>query len=679
MKIPLAVIYCVAWLLLVGTLSPASAEVVRWEILSRTPYANGQKFGDVGPYEKIVGKVHYAVDPAAKANADIVDLIRAPRNAAGRVEFWSDFFILTPSDPARANGALLYDVNNRGNKLALGFFNKGDPGDGFLMRHGFTVVWNGWDGELLPGGDRLRLSPPIATDGDKKITGIVRCEMNPGSAMTRTVINWDNHGAYRPTAAGLKNATLTVRERPDDPRQPIARDQFTVHVTDVQSDSPTQLPKVELEYPAGLKAGFIYELIYEAQDPLVHGVCFASVRDLIAALKHGGGEQHPFAKDAAPRFNRALGFGVSQSGRFLREFLQSGFNADESGKRVFEGVMPHVAGGGLGSFNHRFAQPTRHVNQHDHHDYPADRFPFTYDPQTDPFSGRNEGILQRAIASQTVPLVMHTQSAGEYYTRSGSLVHTDPLGEKDAKLPDTARVYAFGGTQHGPAGWPPSKGVGKYFNNPGDHKPLLRALLLALDRWVVTKQAPPPSVYPRLADGTLVTLTEARKAFVQIPGVEFPPVMQQPPFLDLGARWYSDRIIDQQPPLQKGIYQAKVPRPGKDGNETAGTLLPPDVAVPLGTHTGWNLRRPDSGAENELVSLGGGYIPFAITRKEREQSGDPRLSLEERYGSFRGYIDQLEARCREMAKQGYLLESDIPSIIQTQTQRSRSLFEELGN
>ncbi len=679
MKIPPGLIPCVTWLLLIGALSPASAEVVRWEILSRTPYANGQKFGDVGNYEKLVGRVHYAVDPAAKANSDIVDLIRAPRNAAGRVEFWSDFFILTPADPARANGALLYDVNNRGNKLALGFFNKGDPGDGFLMRHGFTVVWNGWDGELLPGSDRLRLSPPIATDGDKKITGIVRCEMNPGSAMTRTVINWENHGAYRPTAAGLKNATLTVRERPDDPRQPIARDQFTVHVTEVQSDSPTQLPKVELEYPAGLKAGFIYELIYEAQDPLVHGVCFASVRDLISALKHGGGEQHPFAKDAAARFNRALGFGVSQSGRFLREFLQSGFNADESGKRVFEGLMPHVAGGGLGSFNHRFAQPTRHVNQHDHHDYPADRFPFTYDPQTDPFSGRNEGILQRAIASQTVPLVMHTQSAGEYYTRSGSLVHTDPLGEKDAKLPDTARVYAFGGTQHGPAGWPPSKGVGKYFNNPGDYKPLLRALLLALDRWVVTKQAPPPSVYPRLADGTLVTLSEARKAFVQIPGVEFPPVMQQPPFLDLGARWYSDRIIDQQPPLQKGIYQAKVPRPGKDGNETAGTLLPPDVAVPLGTHTGWNLRRPDAGAENELVSLGGGYMPFAITKNEREQSGDPRLSLEERYGSFRGYIDQLEARCREMAKQGYLLESDIPTIIQTQTQRSRSLFEELGN
>ena len=679
MRIPDGMTCGIVWLMLVGWVSSASAAIVRWEIVSRTPYANGQKFGDVGSYEKIVGKVYYAIDPAARANAEIVDLMRAPRNASGLVEFWSDLLILTPTDPTRGNRALLYDVNNRGNKTALGFFNQGDPGDGFLMRHGFTLVWNGWDGELLPGGDRLRLSPPIATDGDKKITGLVRCEMNPGSAITRTVINWDNHGAYRPTVAGEKYATLTVRERPDDPRQPIARDQFVIHVADVQSDSPTQLPRVELELPAGLKAGFIYELIYEAQDPVVHGVCFASVRDLISALKEGHGEQHPFAQDAAPRFNRAHGFGVSQSGRFLREFLQSGFNADESGKIVFEGLLPHVAGGGLGSFNHRFAQPTRHVNQHDHHDYPADRFPFTYDVQVDPFSGRRDGILQRSIASQTVPLLMHTQSAGEYYTRSGSLVHTDPSGQKDATLPDTVRVYAFGGTQHGPSGWPPSKGVGKYFNNPGDYKPLLRALLLALDRWVVTKQAPPPSVYPRLADGTLVDLAEARKAFIRIPGVEFPPVMQQPPFLDLGPRWYSDRIIDQQPPLQKGAYQARVPQPGKDGNETTGTLLPPDVAVPLGTHTGWNLRRAELGAENELVSLGGGYFPFAITRQERELAGDPRPSLEERYGSLRGYVDQLEARCRVMEQQGYLLAEDISTIIQTQVQRSRSLFEELGN
>lgn len=678
MRMQLSVAFCGAWLLVSLLGVKAQAAVVRWEILSRQPYADGREFGASGAYERIAGKVHFAIDPADPANHEIVDLSRAPKNAQGHVEFWSDLVILTPADPAKGNQAVLYDVNNRGNKTALGFFNGGDPGDGFLMKQGFTVVWNGWDGELLPGNDRLRLSPPIATDGGKKITGPIRCEIILNSPSTRHVVNWDNHGAYRPTQDGLKNATLTIRERPDDPRQPIARDQFQVHVTDVPSDSPTQFPKVELEYPAGMKPGWIYELIYEGQDPLVHGVCFASVRDLVAALKHGGGDQHPFAKDSSPRVNRALSFGVSQSGRFLREFLYTGFNADEQGRIVFDGMMPHVSGGGLGSFNHRFAQPTRHVNQHDHHDYPADRFPFTYATQTDALSGQTDGILRRSAKSQTLPLLMHTQSAGEYYTRSGSLVHTNPQGTADAEIPDNVRVYLFGGTQHGPAGWPPANGVGKYAANPGDYKPLLRALILALDRWVVEKKAPPPSVYPKVANGTLVKREAAQAAFVKIPGVEFPPVIQQPPLLDLGARWYSDRIIDQQPPIQRGHYQTLVPLPGVDGNETTATLLPPEVAVPLGTHTGWNLRRADTGAENELVSLGGAYIPFLVKKSEREKAGDPRPSLEERYGSFRTYIDRLEAKCRDMVKQGYLLADDVPRIIQTQTQRARPLFENIG-
>lgn len=671
------VLHLIAWLVLVSHSSTVSAELVRWEITSRQPYADGRQFGSAGAYERIAGKVHFELDPNAAANALIVDLRRAPVNAQGRVEFWGDLVILAPVDLTKSNGSLFYDVNNRGNKTALGFFNYGDPGDGFLMEHGFTVIWSGWDGELLPSPDKLRLSPPIAKENGKPITGPVRCEMIVNATTKRTVINWDQHGSYRPTEAGLKGATLTVRERPDDPRVPVPREKFLIHVTDLPSDSPSQLPKVELEFPEGLKPGLIYELIYEAQDPLVHGVCFAEVRDLIAALKHGGGKNHPFADKSAVHFKRALGFGVSQSGRFLREFLQSGFNADEQGRIVFDGLMPHVSGGGLGSFNHRFAQPTRHVNQHDHHDYPGDRFPFTYGTLTDKLSGRTDGILARAIETKTVPKVMHTQSAGEYYTRSGSLVHTDPEGTHDAEIPETVRIYAFGGTQHGPAGWPPSPGVGKYPANPGDYKPLLRALLLSLNDWIQDKKAPPPSRIPQISNGTLVRLSEAEKAFVAIPGVIFPKVIQQPPFLDFGPRWYSDRIPDIQPPIQKGHYQVLVPRPGTDGNETSGTLLPPDVAVPLGTHTGWNLRRADVGVENELVSLGGAYIPFVAKKKARQAANDPRPSLEERYGSHQGYIDQLEAKCRELVTLGYLLPGDIPRILKIQGERARPLFEKL--
>jgi hypothetical protein len=668
-----------AWICILVIASPVSAELVRWEITSREPYASGRQFGTTGAYQRISGKVYFELDPNAAANALIVDLSKAPVNAGGRVEFWGDLIILAPVDLSKSNGTLLYDVNNRGNKTALGFFNSGDPGDGFLMEHGFTVVWSGWDGELLPNPDKLRLSPPIAKDKGQPITGPVRCEVIANSATKRMVINWDQHGSYRPTAAGLKSATLTVRERPDDTRLPIAREKFEIHVADLPSDSPTQLPKVELEYPEVLKPGWIYELIYEAQDPLVHGVCFAEVRDLIAALKHGSGKNNPFGTQSPQYFKRALGFGVSQSGRFLREFLHSGFNADEQNRIVFEGLLPHVAGAGLGSFNHRFAQPTRHVNQHDHHDYPGDRFPFTYGTQTDVLSGRTDGILVRATESKTVPKLMHTQSAGEYYTRSGSLVHTDPSGDHDAEIPDTVRIYAFGGTQHGPAGWPPGNGIGKYAGNPGDYKPLLRALLLSLNDWVQEKKAPPASRFPRISDGTLVPLAVAEKAFVAIPGVQFPKVVQQPPFLDFGPRWYSDRIADIQPPVQKGHYQVRVPQPGHDGNETSGTLLPLDVAVPLGTHTGWNLRRADAGAENELVSLGGAYLPFAVTKKEREAAGDPRPSLEERYGSQQGYLEKLAAKCHELVDEGYLLPQDIPRIIRTQSDRSKPWFDRIGS
>lgn len=671
-------IWILMWTAILTRSSPATAELVRWEITSRESYAAGRSFGRTGSYERIKGKVHFELDPNVSQNSSIVDLKHAPLNDKGRVAFWGDLEILAPTDLAKSNGTVLYDVNNRGNKTALGFFNSGDPGDGFLMNHGFTIVWSGWDGELLPNPDKLVMSPPVATDSGSTITGSVRCEVISNHATKRMVVNWDAHGSYRPTKAGLKDATLTVRERPDDPRMPIARDKFQIHVTDQTSESPSQLPKVELEFPEGLQAGWIYELIYEAQDPLVHGVCFAEVRDLISALKHGGGDKHPFAPNSPQHFKRALGFGVSQSGRFLREFLQSGFNADEHDRIVFEGLMPHVAGAGLGSFNHRFAQPTRHVNQHDHHDYPGDRFPFTYATQTDPLSGRTDGILAHAIKSNTVPKLMHTQSAGEYYTRSGSLVHTDPMGEHDAEIPDSVRIYAFGGTQHGPAGWPATNGVGKYVANPGDYKPLLRALILSLNDWVQDKSSPPPSLFPRIADGTLVRLTTAEKAFVAIPGVDFPKVMQQPPFLDFGGRWHSDRIVDIQPPAQKGHYQTLVPKPGVDGNETSGTLLPPDVAVPLGTHTGWNLRRADVGAESELVSLGGAYLPFAVSQKERISLGDPRPSLEERYGSYTGYMDQLAAKCQEMAAKGYLVLDDIPRIMRTQAERARPLFEQLS-
>ncbi|MBP85434.1 MAG: hypothetical protein CMJ64_01760 [Planctomycetaceae bacterium] len=627
-----------------------------------------------------MGRVHYAIHPDNPRNKEIIDLQHAPRDSKGLVTFASDLYILAPMKLAKGNQALLYDVNNRGNKLALRFFNDApggnapnDAGNGYLLRKGYTIVWSGWDGELLPGGNRLQLFAPVATNDKEPITGLVRYELCPDKETDRLPVNKSNHGAYRPTARGFAGATLTWRLTPLDKRVPIPHNQFRLHLDEVENAEPGQLPKVELELRGGFRPGYLYEVIYEAQDPLVHGVCFASVRDLIAAFKQGEGDKNPLLLGDQPVIKRAHGFGVSQSGRFLREYLYSGFNADTKGRPVFDGLIPHVAGGGLGSFNHRFAQPTAYATQHELWDFGTDRFPFAYEMQTDSLSKRHDGILRRATESLTAPKIMHTQSSTEYWTRSGSLVHTDTLGRKDAELPDNVRVYAFGGTQHGPASFPPSQGKGQTLANPGDYKPFLRSLLSALDRWCRDNTPPPASVYPMLRDGTLRYFTRSSTRFPAIPGIRYPEVMNEPNLLDFGKRWHAEGIIDLQPPRLSGRYAALVPGSGKDGNDL-GCLLPPEVAVPLATFTGWSLRRADAGPENELVGLNGSYIPFPATKADRDASGDPRLSLEERYGSQEKYLADLKRYCQQLAADGYLLEEDVPRIMKQQEQRSAERF-----
>lgn len=660
------------------------AEVTRFEITAREPFAGGKGFGQTGAYERIRGRVHYELDPQLEQNKNVVDLKLAPRNERGRVALSSDLWILAPMDLRKGNGALLYDVNNRGNLLALGTFNYGgggnDPksaghaGDGFLMRHGFTVMSSGWDGELLPGNHRLRLCAPLARRaGGQSITGKVRCEIVPGSTTKRTVVNWGNHGSYRPLSEALPSATLTHRVLPGHPRVPIARDQWKIHVSEIAGDCPNQLPKVELEYPGGLQKGHIYELIYHAQDPLVMGAGFAALRDLISSFKNGGGENNPLLLDGQPHLKRAHAFGISQSGRFLREFLYWDFNQDEQGRKVFEGLIPHVSGSGLGSFNHRFAQPTRHVVQHDHHDYPADRFPFSYGTQKDPLSGQTDGILKRAFVSRTAPLVMHTQSTSEYWNRSGSLVHTNPMGKQDYLNPSNVRIYFFGGTQHGPSGFPPGQGDGQTMANPADFKPYLRALLLSLDRWSAGGPAAPRSVHPMISKGTLVGWTANATGFPAIPGIRYPGVIQRPPLLDLGPRWQTERIIDFHPPLQRGHYEVLVPRCDQDGNEL-GCLSPPEVMVPVATYTGWRLRRKEAGAENELLSLAGSYIPFPKTKQERLERKDPRLSVQERYESLEEYLSKLKAVCKQLEERGFLLPEDTARTLRVQRERVKSLL-----
>jgi len=646
-------------LIFAAAASESRGELKSLEVFERTPFAEGKSFGTVGPYDRIVGIARFELDPADPHNRAIVDLQLAPRNAAGKVEFESDVFILAPHDIKKGNGAILYDVNNRGRKLALRFFNhaeqKNDPrteadaGDGFLMRQGFVIVWSGWLGELHPGDSRLLMRAPQALEDGKPVRGPVRYEMMTDEPTeTMPLSRREGHGSFPLTERGLKEATLTHRERVDDKRIAIPREQWSLatqpippapEVAPGKRSIAGSLPQIRLKVAGGFKPGHLYELIAECEGSVVQGVCYPAVRDLVSFLRYDDSPRNPLrtAEGTLP-INRAHAFGVSQSGRYLRNFVYLNFNADERDRIVFSGMIAHVAGAGLGWFNHRFCQPTRLNSQHLEHTYPSDYFPFTYGDDVDPHTGRTDGILRRTRAQSphTLPMIMHTQGTGEYWHRGGSLVHTDPLGTRDAVVPDNVRIYTFGGTQHSATSYPLARGTGDNLLNPADYSPFLLALLERLDRWTLTGAEPPESVYPRIADGMLVDWSQKSTGFPKIPGVRYPSVIHQPEQLDFGPEFESKGIVTIEPPRRGAKYVVKVPRVGPDGNEL-GTLLPIEVAKPTATYTGWNLRRADVGADGQLVSLMGSYIAFPITKKERIASGDPRVSIEERYGSFEDY------------------------------------------
>jgi hypothetical protein len=683
------------WLALVLGLTlcvPCRAELVALDILHREPFAGGQSFGNVGPYDQITAIARFAIDPQDAHNRVIVDLDLAPRTKDGKVEFAADVVILTPKDAAKGNGAIFYEVNNRGNRLAPGMFNRapGGPapdaknpaGSGWLMRQGYTVVWSGWIGELLPGGGRLLLQAPQARENGQLLRGIVRYETSTDTpAKSLPLSRREGHGSYPPTAEGEAKGVLTKREHEADARVVVPRDQWKLvrqPIPEAKDGVPGTLPQVRLEVERGFAPGWLYELICEAEGSLVQGTGFASVRDLISFLRYNTTAKNPLRRaDGKPACDRALAFGVSQSGRSLRHFLYLGFDEDERGRIVFDGLMPHVSGGALGFFNHRFAQPTRHNAEHDEHLYPTDVFPFTYGPSTDPFTKRTDSILGRYAKGKVHPKVMHTQTAAEYWHRSGSLVHTTPDGKADAVIPADVRIYAFGGCQHGPGDGHipgpgrPTKGVAEYPTNTADYRPFLRALLLALDAWVKYGKAPPDSVYP-MVGGTLVDWHKGGLGFPKVPGVRYPTVIQQPPFADYGPQFLTRGIITIEPPAVKGQYTVFVPRSDDVIGNDAGTLQHVDCL--LATYTGWNTRRKEAGAEGMLVSLVGSCFPLPRTKAERAKSADPRPSLQELYRSFDNYRAVVRSALDDHQGWRTILPEDAAALLKVAEQR-RALFD----
>lgn len=604
---------------------PAAAEVIGVSITARSVVAGGQAFGETGPYERLVGRIAFAIDPEHPRNKGIVDLALAPRGRDKRVHFSADLYVLQPVDRAKGNGALLFEIANRGRKGLLARFNGAPPsnapsgtadfGDGFLLREGYTLVWVGWQfdvGAPLVGIDAPR--PDLrGQPGPVRITFTVDqpvAEASPADLPR-----------YLPADPRDPAAALTVRDRFWAEPASIARERWRF------IPSPDR-PRIRLD--GGFEPGRIYELSYRSLDAYVAGVGFAAIRDAAAAFK--------YRDDLPVKGQYTYVFGASQSGRFLRQFLAEGFNVDEQDRRVFDAVWPHIAGAGLGSFNERFAMPG-------YSSFPATRFPFADTEQPGP-GGARGGILS-GYAPQHQPKVFYTNTSVEYWGqgRAAALTHTSINGATDLRLPDNVRIYLLAGTQHGEGRFPPPPGgPGQQLENPMPQAAVLRALLRALHRWVANGASPPESRYPRLADGTLVRVEALR--FPKLPGVPDPRTAEGPGLV------VDDKLV----PLP-----FLVPQVDADGNELAGIRVP-EAVVPLATTTGWNFRSARVGNPAVLYPLIGSYIPFARTRAEREARGDPRPSIAERYRGRDDYLRRIDAAARELVKGGYLLDVDLPAI-----------------
>ena len=636
--------------------APASAEVTRLEIVRREVVLNGKAFGAVGPYEKLVGTVHFALDPALPANAGIVDLTLAPRNPRGLVEFSADFYLLKPVDPAKGNGRLFYEAGNRGTKRILPVFQRAtgsaDPstaaeyGNGALMEQGYTLLWMGWQWDVPEG--RMRMQIPIATDQGRPIFGLVRGNFIPGAKAASARIADRGHQPYPAINPNSGDHVMYVRTLPSDSPKVVARGRWRFTAPDA----------VTLD--GGFEAGRIYDVVYMARDPRVIGVGLAGTRDLISFFKHGttaGG-------NPSPGIRFAIGWGVSQTGRFLRHFVYEGFNADEQGRIVVDGVFDQVGGAGRGSFNHRFGQQSRDQLQHFNIQYPVDMFPFTDEEQTDPATGARDGLLVRARRSNTEPKFFHLLTNSEYFNRAGSLVHTDVSGTRDVEPPATSRIYQIASAPHIVGPFPPAPFtdpdfVGQADMNPLDYNAVVRALFEALAAWVVDGTAPPSSRYPRLDQHTLAAPDKA--GWPKVPGVMLPQAPMTTYRLDFGPEWPKGRVTIEPPTL--GLpFVSRVPAVDEAGNDRGGIRLP-QIAIPLATHTGWNYRRPEIGAPDRLASEIGSYLPLPRTRADRERTGDSRMSIEERYANKQAYLDRIAAAARELVEQRYVLAGDVADIV----------------
>lgn len=658
---------------LLALAASASARVIRVEILSRTPVLNGQSFGSAGAYEEITARVYFAVRPDDPHNRIIVDVDKAPRNSAGDVEFSSDLYLLRPVHGG--NGALLLEIPNRGGKGLLRIVDRGSVagnpsspsawGDAWLLRQGYTFADLGCQWDAPPGG--LRLYAPVASDHGRSITGFLRDDFTPAARTNDWplghIIIGRVGGTEYPVAESPEVANqdprnvLTVRDTPEGKRTAIPRSEWSFAKSTNGQLTPSNR---DLHLKSGFQPGRIYELVYVVKDPVVAGLGFAAVRDFVSWLK-----SPPGSTPAPVAVQHAYAAGISQCGRFLRDFLYEGFNQDESNRTVLDGVLAHVGGAGRGSFNYRFAQPSRDAEPMSSIDYPTDSFPFTDLPERDPAhpDATPVGLLDRAQAEHAVPKIFFSHTSFEYWGRAVSLIHTSADGLDDAPISPSVRIYYFTGLQHFSGPFPPIRGAGEIASqnlmSPLPIRWFWRAMITNMNAWVRYGVDPPPSAYPRIADGTLVP--REKLVFPAIPGAHPPNNISEAFHLNFGLDWRMTRVLTLQPPIVGPEFPVLVPQVDADGNERAGIHLP-EISVPLATYTGWNLRAPSTGAPDERVSFLGSDFPLAKTAAERKSSGDPRPSIAERYSGRDDYLVRYKKAVEDLVRQRWILPEDAAAL-----------------
>jgi Alpha/beta hydrolase domain len=659
MRSSLSIAVCVT---LMATLQAAQARITKIKITRiESPTFEGRAFGNVGLYEKLVGSVEGELDPADPHNSVITDLALAPRNANGKVAYATDIMILRPVDRAKGNRKVWYELTNRGAVLAFSQFNDAasggndptraaDAGNGFLMTQGYSVLISGWDISAPPGGNRFTMKAPIAVNPDG--SPII------GPAMEEFVIDDSQTmiGALTYPAATLdkSTATLTMRGRYQDQPSLVAANEW-----DFANEAGTA---IRLAGQTPFRPGTLYEFVYQAKNPVVAGTGFAAIRDLASFLRSeqrdGEGNLNPLAGEATAIYTAC----VSQPCRTMHDFLWLGFNTDEGGKKAVDGIVNWI-GGATGIFmNYRFAQPFRTHRQHIGRWFPEFQGPFTNQVLHDPVTGKTDGRVARCSVDNTCPKIFEVNSANEYWAKNMAVSLVDSQGKDIPTEPSNVRSYFMASLPHQGGFGAPGRGICQQTRNPLVANAVLRALLVDMDQWVTAGTEPPASRLPHLADGTLAPpLPQDGQGFPQIPGVKYNGRMHTGDLFDYGPK-FDEGLLTILPPRIVGTpYSAFVPKTDPDGNDIAGIRLP-EVAVPLATYTGWNLRAAPEGGDDGCDHFGQ-QIEFARTKAERIAAADSRPSLEERYPSRADYVNAVASAAKRLASDRLLLDEDVRAYV----------------